>query len=396
MCFQVGAGGHVAGGGWGLLCRSLGLVVDHLYAVEVVTVAADGTARAVVATREAHDPGRDLWWAHTGGGGGNFGVVTRYWFRSPEAAGTDPAALLPQPPAEVLMSAVAWPWATMTQDAFTRLVRNYGDWHARHLAPGSPYDALVTMLSLNHVSNGTIALITQMDATIPDADRLFADFLAEITTGVDAAHGPVTTHVGEFAAMPDLAEPRRMPWMQAARYLGTTNPTLNDPSLKGDFKSSYLRVAMPDSHIEAFYHHLTRQDVGNPTASVLLSSYGGKINAVGPHDTAVSHRAAAYKAAWMIWWTDPADEAGCLRWIREFYRDVYRDTGGVPVPNEVTDGAYVNYPDIDLDDPAWNTSGVPSSTLYYKDNYPRLQEVKKRWDPRDVFHHSQSVRRPGE
>ena len=44
-------------------------------------------ARSVVATRESSDPNRDLWWAHTGGGGGNFGVVTRYWFRSPGAAG---------------------------------------------------------------------------------------------------------------------------------------------------------------------------------------------------------------------------------------------------------------------------------------------------------------------
>lgn len=394
MCFQVGAGGHISGGGWGLMCRKLGLVVDHLYAVEVVSVDADGTARTHVATREANDPHRDLWWAHTGGGGGNFGVITRFWFRSPGATGTNPAALLPQPPAEVLVSAVSWPWADMTKDRFARLVKNYGDWHARNLKPGSVNDNLVTMLALNHKSNGYIGLITQLDATIPDAEGVLNRFLAEMTAGLDIAHQPMTSAMGELSAMPELAKPRRMPWLQATRYLGTTNPTLNDPSLKGDFKSSYYRTAMPDAHVDAFYKHLTRDDLNNPTASVLLSSFGGQVNAVAPGDTAAPHREAAYKAAWMIWWTDPADEAKSLQWIREFFHGAYADTGGVPVPNAVTDGCYVNYPDIDLHDPAYNTSGVPWSTLYYKDNYPRLQQVKKKYDPRNVFRHSQSIQLP--
>ncbi|MGW6690798.1 FAD-binding oxidoreductase [Streptomyces sp. NPDC054961] len=394
MCFQVGAGGHISGGGWGLLCRKLGLVVDHLYAVEVVSVDADGIARTHVATREANDPHRELWWAHTGGGGGNFGVITRFWFRSPGATGTNPAALLPQPPAEVLVSAVSWPWAEMTKDRFARLVKNYGDWHARNLRPGSVNDNLVTMLALNHKSNGYIGLITQLDATIPDAEGVLNRFLAEMTAGLDIAHQPLTTAMGELSAMPELAKPRRMPWLQATRYLGTTNPTLNDPSLKGDFKSSYYRTAMPDAHVDAFYTHLTREDLVNPTASVLLSSFGGQVNAVAPGDTAAPHRGAAFKAAWMIWWTDPADEAKSLQWIREFFHGAYADTGGVPVPNAVTDGCYVNYPDIDLHDPAYNTSGVPWSTLYYKDNYPRLQQVKKKYDPRNVFRHSQSVELP--
>ncbi|WP_251054520.1 FAD-binding oxidoreductase [Streptomyces sp. ISL-66] len=394
MCFQVGAGGHISGGGWGMLCRKLGLVVDHLYAVEVVAVDANGIARTHVATREATDPHRDLWWAHTGGGGGNFGVITRFWFRSPGATGTNPAGLLPQPPAEVLVSAVSWPWAEMTKDRFARLVKNYGDWHARNLKPGGVYDNLVTMLALNHKSNGYIGLITQLDATIPDAEGVLNRFLGEMTAGLDIAHQPLTTAMGELSAMPELAKPRRMPWLQAARYLGTTNPTLNDPSLKGDFKSSYYRTAMPDAHVDAFYRHLTRDDLVNPTASVLLSSFGGQVNAVAPGDTAAPHREAAYKAAWMIWWTDPADEAKSLQWIREFFHGAYADTGGVPVPNAVTDGCYVNYPDIDLHDPAYNTSGVPWSTLYYKDNYPRLQQVKKKYDPRNVFRHSQSIQLP--
>src|SRR3989442_3693831 len=91
---EIGMGGHVVGGAFGFLCRQLGLAADYLHAVDVVTVDARGRAGSTVATREASDPHRDLWWAHTGGGGGNFGVVTRYWFRSPGTSGADPAVVL--------------------------------------------------------------------------------------------------------------------------------------------------------------------------------------------------------------------------------------------------------------------------------------------------------------
>ena len=74
-CYSVGAGGHVAGGGYGLLSRLQGLTVDYLTAVDVVCV--DRTGRAALVQAEKDDPqtGR-LLWAHTGGGGGNFGIVT--------------------------------------------------------------------------------------------------------------------------------------------------------------------------------------------------------------------------------------------------------------------------------------------------------------------------------
>lgn len=394
ICYSVGLGGHVAGGGWGLLCRDLGLIVDHLHAVEVVVVDALGTARAVVATRDPTDPNHDLWWAHTGGGGGNFGVVTRYWFRTPSGSGSQPGALLPKPPASVLFSAISWPWAEITPASFSALLKNFSTWHVANSAPDNPRRALCSFLVLNHKSNGQIGLITQIDAGVPGAERMLDEWLTAMNSGVGVRSGALTTKMGEFSPMPEFAAPRRLPWLQATRFIGTTNGTLNDPTLRADYKSAYMRAVFPDSQIAAFYKHFTRPDIDNATASIVVSSFGGQVNSVASRATAFPHRAASFKLLWQVWWSDRADDAKYVGWTRESYRDVYAATGGVPVPNAVTDGCYVNYADTDLNDPALNRSGVAWHTLYYKENYPRLQQVKKRWDPRDIFRHGQSVRLP--
>jgi hypothetical protein len=97
------------------------------------------------------------------------------------------------------------------------------------------------------------------------------------------------------------------------------------------------------------------------------------------------------KLSYLAAWPDAAGDAPHLAWLRELYRDMFAATGGVPVPGERTDGAYVNYPDADLADPGWNTSGVSWQELYYKDNHARLRDVKARWDPLGVFTHALSV-----
>lgn len=123
--------------------------------------------------------------------------------------------------------------------------------------------------------------------------------------------------------------------------------------------------------------------------SVGLATYGGNINATPATATATAHRDAIIKLTYVSGWNNPAKDAAYDTWLRELYQDVYADTGGVP---DARDGAYINYPDKDLADPAINQSGVPWYTLYYKGNYPRLQAIKARWDPHDVFHHALAVR----
>lgn len=111
--------------------------------------------------------------------------------------------------------------------------------------------------------------------------------------------------------------------------------------------------------------------------------------------TVVPQRDSIIKPQFIVSWTDSSMDDENIAWVRELYRDVFSDTGGVPVPNALTDGCYVNYADGDLSDPAWNTSGVPWSELYYKANYAALQRIKATWDPANVFRHDQSVELPG-
>lgn len=373
---SVGVGGHVLGGGYGPLTRHHGCVVDHLYAVEVVVVDAAGTARSVVATREADDPNRDLWWAHTGCGGGNFGIVTRYWFRSPDAVGAAPSSLLPAPPSSVLDSFVQWSWADMTPEAFRRLLHNHGTWHERHNAPDSPESALFSIMTALRRQSGVLTVSTQVDAALPGAHELLDGYVAALNEGVGVEHHH---------------DVRTVPWLRSMLYPRVAD---NVFGLRAKCKAAYLKKSFADRQLDAIYRRLTDSGYDNPFAGILFAAYGGKVSAVPPDATATAQRQAVLKAFYLDAWTDDADDRH-IAWIREFYREVYAETGGVPVPGEISDGSYINYPDTDLADPQWNTSGIPWHTLYYKDNYGKLQQVKARWDPRDVFRHSMSIRLPG-
>jgi len=178
-CPEVGAGGHFAGGGYGPPSRRYGSVVDHPYGVEVVVVGQDGTPRVVEATQEPGDPDSDPWWAHTGGGGGNFGVVTRYWLRSPGTTGTDASQLLPPTPGEMLESVVVWAWdQQMTLQAFSALLRNFGIWHERNSAPGSSHTGLYAIMIPLQRAAGRIMMVAQIDAGIPGAAAMVTDFVS--------------------------------------------------------------------------------------------------------------------------------------------------------------------------------------------------------------------------
>ncbi|MFC9003197.1 FAD-dependent oxidoreductase [Streptomyces microflavus] len=392
ICHSVGIGGHVAGGGYGLLSRAHGLVVDHLLAVEVVVVDARGRVRTVIATRHEDDPNRDLWWAHTGGGGGNFGLITRYWFRSPGATGSDPGKQLVNPPKRVIAHSFDVPWSKLTEAKFTRLMKNVGSWHEHNSGPESPYRHLSSLFNVNSRAHGQLSLYTQIDADIPDARRLLDDYLAAVMAGVGIKPVATTKPSGELAAMPGFLEPRELPWLAAARMVGAPDPVGANPEARVGLKSAYYKKNFTDHQVATFWKYLSDPTLTGVDSTLVVLSFGGRINSVAEEATSSAQRSSVIKVIFQNIWAFEKDDDRFMRWIRAFYEDTYQHTKGVPAIDDVTDGCYINYPDMDLADPQYNTSGVPWYTLCYKDNYPRLQRVKRRWDPSDFFRHSMSVR----
>lgn len=92
-CYSVGLGGHICGGGYGLLSRKDGLVCDWLSGVDMLVPNAQGNGLLPVhvARNSTHQDERDLFAACCGAGGGQFGIITSYYFEN-----------LPDAPNEVL------------------------------------------------------------------------------------------------------------------------------------------------------------------------------------------------------------------------------------------------------------------------------------------------------
>jgi hypothetical protein len=375
---EIGMGGHVAGGAFGFLCRQLGLAADYLYAVEVVTVDARGKATGVVATRETSDPNRELWWAHTGGGGGNFGVVTRYWFRSPDASGDDPRKLLPRAPESITTFKAEWSWADIDEASFLRLVRNHGVWCERNSDAASPFASMWALLELHRKQFGRI-IVRGATTAGGIAERQVTDHLGALSEGIVAPSG---------------LEVARMSWLDFALDPFPDMFAMPPGGVSAKVKDALLKKRFTDRQIGVAYDYLTRTDHDIMGGMLGLMTYGGRINTVARDATASAQRESIFDTACNTGWVDPDEADKNLEWVRAFYRDLFSATGGVPVPGDAYDGAFINHPDTDLADPALNASGVPWHTLYYNENYPRLQRVKSAWDPTNVFRHALSIRLP--
>jgi aclacinomycin oxidase len=369
---DIGMGGHIAGGAFGFLCRQHGLAVDYLYAVEILWVNENRKVEKIVATREADDQNRELWWAHTGGGTGNFGIVTRYWFRSATTTGVVPSALLPRAPGNIETLEIDWSWNDVDESSFHRLVKNFGRWVEENSGEGISARSFFGTLHLWNKVTGKL----QLKGLVTDpahADYVIKDLIPALHQGLDIPH---------------RLSRKKISWLEFAL---NPFPDIFPPG-KGafKFKDAFLLKPFTDQQIRTVYRYVTER-TDTPGGSVGMATYGGKVNTVASGETASAQRSAIFTMSCTPGWTDPAEAEKYMDWSRSCYRDLFAETGGAPVPGTRTGGCIIAHPDNDLADPAWNNTGIPWHAFYYQDNYPRLQRIKATWDPLNIFHHALSI-----
>jgi FAD/FMN-containing dehydrogenase len=386
-CYSVGLGGHITGGGYGLLSRLLGLTVDWLTGVEIVVKDdAAAPARVVYVSAESSGDEGDLYWALRGGGGGNFGVITRYYF-----------ATLPAAPQEASLVTLGFPWTGLTAEKLGDLLALYAE-----VAAAPDNLGLFGLFKLMHEAAGEIQLVVQVVGASRDAVRAaHADHVMPLSRRLAEVlpHQPVTRplagHPGWMLALP-AADLQQLTFYEAVQTLNGSGP-----NQRGKYKSAYMRKGFPPDQVEAIFNHLQVIPPGLQAADMTQSllqvdTYGGAINTLSATATAIPQRSSILKLQYQTYWQKAEDDAAFLGWIRDFYAAVYAQTGGVPDPDRdhsgTVDGCYYNYPDVDL-----NAYGGRDGALhlYFLDNFRRnprnLVAVKKRWDPADVFHSAQSI-----
>lgn len=386
-CYSVGLGGHICGGGYGLLSRQFGLTVDWLTGVNVVTVNRDrNTVVNRVTTQSSARSDQDLYWAHTGGGGGNFGLITRYEF-----------AALPIAPQYAEIVTLSWSWADtiIPNGGVSYLAQIIGFFD--HLTRTMPRN-FFGILKLAHQAAGAVSLVAQYTYNgAPASGTMRSEFQQALQQfGLDkGATAPKGAIVGHPVHLSTPVPYQDLRWWEAVQTLNGSGP-----NQKGKYKSAYMRDSFPSDQIQTIYKYLTLTPPGDVDMSQSLlqvDSYGGRINTVAPQATAVWQRSSIFKLQYQTYWQDP--ESGPspngdahIHWINDFYGEVYAAYGGIPDPSRDptnnVDGCYINYCDTDLN----NYGGVTKAlSLYYGGNLPRLMQAKQEWDPRDYFQNSQSI-----
>ena len=406
-CYSVGAGGHITGGGYGLLSRMHGLTIDYLTAVDVVTWdAASKQATLRHVSNESESPAeRDLFWALTGAGGGNFGVIVRYYF-----------AELPDAPNYATLFSLAWDWSQVNQAQLADLLEVYAA-----LMPLLPENEF-TALRLSHVAAQQLGMTLQV-ASLPGMsyDEHCRDAAARAQTvqqqfeavlPVVHLRQPLGGHPGYMSSTASSLTAQHLTYLEAVQALNSSGP-----NRFGKYKSAYMKKGFPADQAETIFNYLhnTPNGPGNQPLDMSecllqVDSYGGAINRVSSTATAVPQRSSIMKLQYQAYWNNAAgpgqaDESpyremaqGYLDWINKFYADVYAAMGGTPDPlkdpSGTVDGCYYNYPDSVLGTHA-DERIDQAMWLYFLDNFRNnernLVDIKRYWDPENYFNHPQSI-----
>jgi FAD/FMN-containing dehydrogenase len=290
-------------------------------------VTADG--QVVTASDNEHP---DLYWAIRGGGG-NFGVVTEFTFRLHEVA-----EIYGGPMFFELSDA---PTLLAFFDEFIRdAPREYGGFPAFQIAPPLPF------IPEDRVGEPFVALVSCWTGSVSDGEA--------ILQRVRDVARPVAEHVG---VMPYPA-------------LNTAFDGLVPRGLQHYWKAAYGDALTPEV-IAAHLEHGPKLPAVNST--VHLYPINGACHDVVSDATAFGHRDATYATVLAGMWPDPADNDANIRWVKDYYAALapHSDAGG-----------YTNFASAD------DQSRVEAN---FGATYAHLREVKRTYDPDNMFRFNQNI-----
>ena len=319
---SVGIGGLITGGGIGYLVRKHGLTIDHLLAAEVVT--ADG--RILVVDAESHP---DLFWALRGGGG-NFGVVTRFKLRLHPVDGIVGGMLFLPATAETVEGFIAAAEAA-PEDLST----------IANVMPCPP----MPFVSEEH--HGKLVIFALMAYSGP-ADH------------VDAVLAPFRALASPIA---DMLKP--MPY-----------PEIYPPEEEsGEHPTAYARIMFLDRVDGATARTIVdRLNASDASMRVVqLRVLGGAMARVPADATAFAHRSSRIMAAVAAFYVGPEELAVRQAEVDSLVDDLRQND----------QGAYVNF--VGDEGEAGVRAAYPGPT------YARLAEIKGRYDPTNLFHMNQNI-----
>lgn len=290
-------------------------------------VLADGSF--VTASADAHD---DLFWALRGGGG-NFGVVTSFEFDLHPVATVYGGPMFFELEHATDLLRLYREWLPETPRAM-------GGFPAFQIAPPLPF------IPEERHGEPFVIFVACFDGPDDKAERLLAAFrdLAE----------PVAEHVG------------RMPYPA----LNSAFDALVPPGLQHYWKANFV-PELNDRVIAAHVEHGAK--VPTVQSTVHLYPIDGAVHDVPADATAFAHRDVTTAAVIAGMWPDPADNEANTTWVRDYYEAV--------APHSAEAG-YVNFMAADDQD---------RIRANYGDNYDRLVEVKRAYDPGNLFHLNQNI-----
>jgi FAD/FMN-containing dehydrogenase len=325
-CPPVAVSGLVHGGGHGYYAREWGLTCDHLIGAEVVT--SDGKIRDVSAASED----ADLFWAIRGGGGGSFGIVTKFRFQVRTA--------LPVIYYRIVFS-VRHGWDAVSA------------W--QNFMPYAP-DGMSSTL---HVTAGPGGL-----SHITASGEFFGS-----TAEFEVAIAPLK----KAAPITDEAVHPTSNFMESVVHFADGNLDTSIKPVRFKASSDYFFQEKPMT--EAGYNVMISGLGANGMAGVaLFDAYGGAINRVATADTAFAHRVGALYCIqyYAEGWSEDHD-ARRVEWMKNLREKMAPFASG---------HCYVSYCDLSIPD---------AQKAYYGTNLPRLRRIKAKYDPDQIIQHAQSI-----